>query len=622
MSWIEGALKPYKKSDINERLAEIQNFEDDKDARLYLCEFLRENIYFATKLIFGEELFEFQEIMIKSMMKRDYFLGILSRGMSKTWTAGIFCALYAIMNPGVSIGVLGPVFRQSREILRQIETFSNKPKAVFLRRCFDGTMRKGNDAYEIRFLNGSRIIALPLSDGMKIRGQRFQVVLCDELLGFSERVVNEIIRPFLSTNADVQIRHQIEKMETELIRRGEMKEEDRTQFPNPKLIGLSSASYKFEYLYKMFEDYETQIQKGSDEASYGIMQLSYYAAPSSYFNASFLEEARSSMSDAQFARELGAQFTDDSSGYFSVKKLNDVSIPIGGTPTIEIAGEFGAKYILSIDPSYAESESSDNFAMCVVKIDEENKQGVVVHQYAVAGGSLRDHYFYLYYLLTHFNIVYVIIDSTGGGSQFLSGANESALFKDNKMSLERFEASLDNLDDVEKLLSAKRTYNPKKNVMVHFQHFQSEWIARSNNELQASIDRKRIWFAAPVLDDHYKSMTKQDIPIKNLRFLTGKDDEGHEDYDLKNKKIDLIEKQADLIRAVKDECALIQVSSSRTGILSFDLPGNLRRETGPKKARKDSYSALLLANWALRCYFAISSTEEKKQEETFAPFFI
>jgi hypothetical protein len=38
-----------------------------------------------------------------------------------------------------------------------------------------------------------------------------------------------------------------------------MKEEDRTPFPNPKFIGLSSASYTFDYLHKVFRNYQEKI---------------------------------------------------------------------------------------------------------------------------------------------------------------------------------------------------------------------------------------------------------------------------------------------------------------------------------------------------------------------------
>ena len=52
------------------------------------------------------------------------------------------------------------------------------------------------------------------------------------------------------------------KLEDQLIAQGKMKEEDRYQWPNNKLIALSSASYKFEYLYKVYETFEDLILNG------------------------------------------------------------------------------------------------------------------------------------------------------------------------------------------------------------------------------------------------------------------------------------------------------------------------------------------------------------------------
>ena len=100
------------------------------------------------------------------------------------------------------------------------------------------------------------------------------------------------------------------------------------------------------------------------------------------------------MSQSQFDREFNAVFTDDSSGYFKTSKMAECTIPDGEGQCVEIAGEPDAKYILAIDPSWA-SESSDDFAMHVLKLDDKSRQGTLVHSYAMAGTRLKDHIFYL-----------------------------------------------------------------------------------------------------------------------------------------------------------------------------------------------------------------------------------
>ena len=57
---------------------------------------------------------------------------------------------------------------------------------------------------------------------------------------------------------------------------------------------------------------------------------------------------------------------------------------------------------------------------------------------------------------------------------------------------------------------------------------------------------------------------------------------------------------------------MINITSSAQGTQSFDLPSAMRKQTGPDKPRKDSYSALLLANWGRKCYEILANTEAKK----------
>ena len=54
---------------------------------------------------------------IKAMMETDYFLGVWSRGMSKSFTTAIFAYLDAILNQGVEIGILSKSFRQAKNDL-------------------------------------------------------------------------------------------------------------------------------------------------------------------------------------------------------------------------------------------------------------------------------------------------------------------------------------------------------------------------------------------------------------------------------------------------------------------------------------------------------------------------
>ena len=401
MSWDVGCQKIHKKfKNVNEEVLKEEGFIDERKAKVLLYKFLRENPTFTTELMMGVELFPFQHMAIKAMMETDYFLGIWSRGLSKSFTTGIFAALDATLNQGVQIGIISKSFRQSRMIFNKIEDIAKSPKAAFLSQCIT-RVSKNNDQWVME-IGRSKIIALPLGDGEKLRGFRFQRMIIDELLLMPEKILNEVIMPFLSVVENPTERQKIYDLETQLIKEGKMTEEERHKWPHNKIIGLSSASYKFEYLFKMYQQYENLILNpdNEDNAHRVVMHLSYDCAPEQLYDQNLIDQAKATMSQSQFEREFGSVFTDDSSGYFKVSKMSACTIPDGDGQCVEIIGDTTAEYILSFDPSWSESDGSDDFAIQLIKLVPERSTGVVVHSYGMSGTNLKKHidYFHTYIL--------------------------------------------------------------------------------------------------------------------------------------------------------------------------------------------------------------------------------
>ncbi len=633
---------------VNKAIYELSGYLGEKEAAMALVKFMKSNIGQTAKLIAGVDLFPFQEIAIKTMFKRDFILGIWSRGLSKSYSTAVFAFLHAIFTPEAKIAIISKSFRQSREIFKRIEEIAYTPAGQLLAECFNGPVRHANDEWNMH-IGSSEIKALPLGDGEKLRGFRFNCLIVDELLLMPEKVLNEVILPFLSVNANPKKRQDTFDEETELIKMGAMTEEQRTQFPNPKMIGLSSASYKFEHLYKIYEDYVNKIMTGTmkDEkgdtvplkGSYAVLQLSYNVAPTQLYSASLIAKARTEMSAAQFKREFGAQFTDDSMGYFSAKAMEECTIPFNSMPVAEIKGATGAKYILAVDPSWAENEGSDFFAMTLFRI-LPNGRYRQVHTYAVAGGKFKDHCNYFYYLWTHFNIVMIFMDNAGG-VQFLSSINESKKFKDAKIQFQEIK-EIDFEDTVDyqgQLRKARRAYNLTDKRIVYMQTFNSNWILRANNLLQSNINNRRIEFAGDPqgVEDEYNRMRTIPLPLNDIKFVGDADidpDTLVPDYkldfnldkDLPEAKandarmIDLIERQEFLISLTKTQCALIQDRATDGGHIAFGLPTNLKNQKGANKARKDLYTSLLIGSWGVSCYNDIMTLPDEKPA-AWMPFF-
>ena len=620
MTWEKGKQKRTSThKDINKRISELEGFIEERESKILLYEFLRENITFSTNLIAGVDLFPFQHMAIKSMFESDYFLGIWSRGMSKSWTTGIFAFMDAIMNQGVEIGILSKSFRQAKMIFKKIEDIASKPEAKYLSQCIT-RVSKQNDEWVME-IGSSSIRALPLGDGSKLRGFRFHRIIIDEMLLMPERIYNEVIVPFLSVVQNPKEREDLYNLETQLIKQGKMKEEDRYVWPNNKLIMLSSASYKFEYLYKLYENFETLItneEKSNTNATRAIMHFSYDCAPKQLYDQNLVEQAKSTMSQSQYDREFGAIFTDDSSGYFKISKMQECTVEEGVSPCIEVKGEPGAEYLVAFDPSWAESESSDDFAIQVFKLNKETGQGTLVHVYAMAGQNLKNHINYFHYLLTNFNIVAMVGDYNGG-VQFINAVKESSLFKSSDIKINVIETEFDDLENYHKSLrSAKREMN-EDGIPCVLRKPTSDWIRRANELLQANFDHKRIWFASRATDESFQSQRKKKIPIKKLKFLNFLDDEEKQSDGAK--MIDFVEHQHDMMEYTKGQCALIEVKSSPQGTQTFDLPLNLKKTTGPSKARKDCYSALVLGSWMIKIYNDIYNYKDEAVN-TFVPMFI
>ena len=170
---------------------------------------------------------------------------------------------------------------------------------------------------------------------------------------------------------------------------------------------------------------------------------------------------------------------------------------MGKAPSVELCGDPTSKYILSFDPSWAESESSDDFAMQVHKIDDETKQGTMVHGYALAGTNLKHHINYFHYLITYFNVVGIVGDYNGG-VQFINACNESSLFKKSKIKIKMLTQEFDKPEEY----SRRATRKLKKNTMCQDKKYcilrkpTGQWIRRANELLQANFDHKKLWFAS------------------------------------------------------------------------------------------------------------------------------
>lgn len=601
--------------DVNKLFLELKGELEAKEARITLAKFLFRNLGLTTELLTGVKLYPDQIINIKGMMNSNFSLCVWGRGLGKTYSAAIFCILQCIFFPNSNILIAGPTFRTARFIFNNIEKICDSPEAQLLFQAM-GVKSKRNDEFRWR-INGGEIVAIPLN-GEKIRGFRANILIIDEFLLMSEDMVEKVLMPFLLAPQDIKERQIIRAKETELIRRGLLKEEERMVFENKaKLIALSSASYTCEFLYKKYDEFVKNIyspEVTEDGARYFISQMAWDSIPLDRVDKNIIKQAQSNESNlATFKREYGAQFIDGSDSYFSMNKMIACTVPDRQSPTLKLKGDKNKKYILAIDPNFSNSPTGDNFAMCVIEVDEEDMNngklgGTVVHNYAKSGKDLKDHVKYFYYLWSSFNIEMICIDYAG--YQFIETANENELFRKDGVEFKIFEfyAEKDGLEFDEQLKLARRGYNKQMNKIVFTQYFTSDFIRKGNEHLQGCIDYKKIWFGSGIKADE-QAFEKAMAANVDLKLVDEEDSNA------------FVDTQEILMRQAKYECASIEVKTTAKGTQSFDLPQIMKRDTTSTRMRRDSYTALMLGCWCLKCFFDITRLPIE-EDNSFSPILL
>jgi hypothetical protein len=602
----------YKKPivDINVELAKLEGELEDKEAKITFARFLRRNIGFTTELLTGIKLAPYQIITIKGLLDRNFCMCVWGRGVGKTFGAAVYCILQCIFEPNTNILVAGPTFRTARFIFNHIEKIVDSKESKLL---FDamGVKSKRNDEFSWK-INGGSIVAIPLN-GEKIRGFRANVLVIDEFLLMSEEIVEKVLMPYLVAPQDIKDRLKIRSREDVLIKRGMMKESDRVVFGNrAKLIALSSASYKCEYLYRKYDEFLKHIydpKPSENGVTYFISQLAWNAIPPEMVDKSVIEVAQSNQSNsATFRREYGAEFVDDSDGFYSMNKMLACTIPDGLTPCLRFRGDKNKKYLLSIDPNSSNSETSDDFSMKLFELDDGDG-ATVVHYYDRAGKDLKVPIQYLHYLFTNFNIVMIIADHAGG-QIFLEAANESELFKKSGINIKIFEfsAEKEGLDYEEEIKKARKLYNVSHGSIAFTQVFTTESIRKMNDWMQGCFEFKKIWFGGSIKANEgvFNSVTSLGL--------------NPELFDSESIMVAIDEQEA-LQKQARYQCASIEVKANPKGTLSFDLPQIIKRDTSSTRMRRDSYTSLLLGCWGVKCYNDIKNAPVE-QFETFTPFFV
>lgn len=509
-----------------------------------MFEFYKNNPAIAAIDLLNQDLAPFQRRIIKNSLTHAYVLNILSRGSGKTRMEGMLAALEAMFNPKKRIGFLAPSFRASKYAFIEFEAIVQD--SPILQACIK-KISKQTDMWIAEFHNGAMIFALPLvaESKMSIRGTRLHTALIDEYPHVSPEIIDAVITPMLATQLNpMKNVRRIEKQK-KLLAKGLIQEEDLIESTKNRVVGSSSAYFKFNHMYTTICRYVELARKEKEKTGktdYCVNIFNYKDAPEGFFDDSMIAHAREITPEIIFRMEYLSEFPSDTDGFFK-RSLLDSCISHGKNAfMLESKGEQGYKYFLGIDPG----GNNDAFALSIVKLVNGEARLVRVISYMktplpIIAQDIRA-------LMKDYDFLMIGMDDGGGGfamRDLLADPMTAELESDIILDMDNEDSS----SRVGRKILRMVNFNPK-------------WISEANFDMRTAFEHKK--FLLPAVETG-------DTHIKPLE-----DSSDIEDTML-----------AEYISAF-NEVQSIVVTSSKSGSLHFD--------TQSQRMRKDRYSATLIAH--------------------------
>ena len=357
------------------------------------------NYYRQRPDIMNEELLEikqnlYQRVAIRALFEKPYNIWVWSRGLGKSWTAGLAAVDFAMLYPGMRIGIAAPSFRQSKMIIENKIVGDLMQRSKFLDQEVKDVKNK-IDTLEVEFHNGSKIISFPVgTDGAKIRGLRLELIIIDEYAQMNPTVVNRVIKPMLAVKAGYEV--------------------GKTDYSNDvknRMLFTSSAYFKFNHLYGTVKDYGKLIADGSKD--HFILPLDYQVGIDvGLYSSDFIESERNTQTSIDFDMEYGAIFIDLSeNNWISPVELDNCS----KENKIELYPEENFKYIAGLD--VARVAGNDNTSIKVVKLIPAKDHYIrkEVYSKCLNGKTFGQQNYEIRKILDRYPIERIYMDTTGIG---------------------------------------------------------------------------------------------------------------------------------------------------------------------------------------------------------------
>lgn len=586
-----------------------------------------EYLAFLCKELLNIQLLPFQCLLLQEMWARKFPMLIASRGAGKSFILSIYSILRAILFPNRKIVIVGAAFRQSKVLFEYMENiWNNSPLLRDMYPGQDNGPKKDTDRCVLQ-LGNSKIIALPLGDGTKIRGQRANDIIADEFASIPRDIFETVVSGFgvVKPNTIQSVQKEASKKKAESL--GvvlEDTEEESSYVKDNQIIFSGTAYYDFNHFASYWKKWKAIIESDGDPSrlknifggddppkdfdwtQYSIIRLPYELLPDGFMDASQVARSKATVHTGIYAMEFGAVFTRDSQGFFK-RSLIESCVTGGeknildnnGKPIVfeaSLMGNHQKQYVFGVDPA----SEVDNFSIVVLEVNPDHRRIVYcwtttrsAHIEKVKKGHIKEKDFYSYCsrkirdLMKLFPCIRIALDAQGGGVAVME-----ALHSSNKLSSS--EHLIWPIIDPDK----KNPWDNEKGLhileMCQFANY--DWYSEANHGLRKDLEDKVLLFP------QFDSVT---LGISNAQ-------DG-----MKGRIYDTLEDCVMEIEELKNELSTIQMTQTSNGRDRWDTPEIIVAAGKKSKMRKDRYSALLMANMSARI---LSRIPEKQDYEFYGGF--
>lgn len=327
--------------------------------------FYRANPHRFVKDYFGISLKPFQQILLVEMDSCNKTGYIAARGQGKSFLIALYCCVRCILYPGTKICVAAGRRSQSINILEYIQNqfMVNSPG---LKREIATITTTPNNPVCI-FKNGSSIKVVTASDSA--RGNRANIIICDEFRMIPEEAVNTVLTRFLS---DERHPPYVDNPKYAHVRE------------RNKEIYLTSAWFKDHWSYKKVEDFYAKMVQGR---SYFVCGLPYQLSIKEglYSAEQAIEEmSEATFNESQWAREMECCWTGDVEGSFfnyeAINRTRRLKFPM--LPSYALPGRLASKNmgVVNKQPGEIRIISVDVALMSSTKKSENDATAIFVNQ--------------------------------------------------------------------------------------------------------------------------------------------------------------------------------------------------------------------------------------------------